>query len=135
MSTVTSDFNHSSKYYINYTPTNLSAEMMSTHLRMIVKTVVDRIVDLRIQILDQAWNIVQTPIQFFPVNALRKVELWIENSEPHKCFLHLFGKDFLDAFIAETNLLEGKLLLKWHLGSCSWLKTCRSWRTFSIFGK
>ena len=29
----------------------------------------------------------------------------------------LFGKQFLDAFIAETNLLGGKSFLKSHLGS------------------
>ena len=30
-------------------------------------------------------------------------------------FLHLFGEEFLDALIAETNLLEGKTLSKGHL--------------------
>ena len=38
-------------------------------------------------------------------------------------FLHLFGKQFSDAVIAETNLLEGKILSKCHLGSCSRLET------------
>ena len=30
-------------------------------------------------------------------------------------FLAFFGKKFLDAFIAETNLLDGKIVLKNHL--------------------
>ena len=41
-----------------------------------------------------------------------EIALWSEDSQPHKYFLHLFGKQFLDAFIAETNLLEEKILSK-----------------------
>ena len=37
--------------------------------------------------------------------------------------MHLYGEEFLDALIAEENLLEGKILLKGHLGSCSRLET------------
>ena len=40
-----------------------------------------------------------------------------------ECFLHLYGEEFLDALIAEENLLEGKILLKSHLVSCSRLET------------
>ena len=94
---------------------------------MMVKTVVDRILDSRIQILvlDQPWTIVLTPIQLS--------ELWIEDFQPHEYFLHSFGKEFLDVFIVEINLLEGKILSKGHLGSYSWLETYQSWRTFSMF--
>ena len=34
------------------------------------------------------------------------------NTQPHEYFLHLFGEEFLDALIAETNLLEGKVAHK-----------------------
>ena len=38
-------------------------------------------------------------------------------------FLHLYGEEVLDALIAEENLLEGKVLLKSRLVSCSRLET------------
>ena len=61
------------------------------------------------------------------------IALWSEDSQPHRYFLHLFGTQFLDAFIAETNLLEEKTFLKDHLGSCSRLQTYKPRRTFNIF--
>ena len=84
---------------------------------MMVKTVVD-------SGRYRASNIVPTPIQFSPVNI--PGALWIEDSQPHEYFLHLFGKLFLDGFIAERNLLEGKILPKGYLGNCSQLGTYRS---------
>ena len=42
--------------------------------------------------------------------------------------------EFLDALIAKTNLLEGNILLKSHLGSCSCLETYQLYRTSSILG-
>ena len=61
----------------------------------------------------------------FPVNTPGKVDCNM-NSQPHEYFLHLFGKEFLDAIIAETNLLEGTILSKDHLGGCSRLVTYQS---------
>ena len=105
---------------------------------MIVKTVVDRAGGIKT--LDQALNIVPTPTQFSPGVLLilqeRQTTLWIEDPQPHEYFLHLFGKAFLDAVIAETNFkIKGRIYSKVHLGSCSLLETyhCQSWRTFSIF--
>ena len=37
-------------------------------------------------------------------------------------FLHLSGEEVLDALIAKTNLLEGKLFWKSYLGGCSIIK-------------
>ena len=79
-----------------------------------------------IRIFDQAWNIVPTPIQFSPANTPGKVECIIEDSQPHEYFLHLNGKEFLDVFIAYTNLKEGKIISKGHLGSCSLLETYKN---------
>ena len=39
----------------------------------------------------------------------------MEDSQSHEYFFHLFGKELLEAFIAETNLLEGQILSKVHL--------------------
>ena len=85
-----------------------------------------------------AWVIknVPTQIQFSLVNTpwkIEKLKLWIEYLQPHDYFFHLFGKEFLDAFIAETNLLARWKISKGHLRSCSWLETYYSWRTLSIF--
>ena len=71
-----------------------------------------------------ASNIVATPIQFSPFNTFNtKSTVSYEDSQPHEYFLHLFGKQFLDTFIAETNLFKGKIIPKDHLGSCSQLET------------
>ena len=48
-----------------------------------------------------------------------------ENSQPHEYYLHLFGEEFLDALIAETNISPWELL--------SEMETYQSSRTVSIF--
>ena len=49
-----------------------------------------------------------------------------ENSQPHEYYLHLFGEEFLDALIAETNISPWELL--------SEMETYQSSRTVRIFG-
>ena len=46
----------------------------------------------------------------------------MEDSQSHEYFLYLFGKELLDAFIVETNLLEEQILSKVHLAevALSW---------------
>ena len=74
-------------------------------------------------------------MQFSPVNTPGRVDsLWIEGPQPHEYFLHLFGKEHLDAFIAETNLLEGKILSKGHLGSCFCLEPISHEELLVFFG-
>ena len=51
--------------------------------------------ELWIQILDQAWNIAPTPIQFSPAITPGKVDPIIEDSQPHEYFWHLNGKELL----------------------------------------
>ena len=59
--------------------------------------------------MDQALNIVLAQIKFSPVNSPGKVDCIMNwRYSPHEYFLHLFGKDFLDVFIAETKFLDGK---------------------------
>ena len=48
-----------------------------------------------------------------------------ENSQPHEYYLHLFGEEFLDTLIAETNISPWELL--------SEMETYQSSRTVSIF--
>ena len=61
--------------------------------------------------MDQDLNIVPTQIHFLLLILHEKqTALWIEDRQPHEYLLHLFGKEFLDAFIAETNSLDGHLL-------------------------
>ena len=66
-----------------------------------------------------ASNIVPAPIQFPLDNTPGKVDS-IMNCifSAHEYFLYLFSKQFLYAFIAVANLLEGKILSEGHLGSC-----------------
>ena len=83
--------------------------------------------------MDQDLNIVPTQIQFSPVNTPGKVDCIMNwwSSQPHEYFLHLFGKELLDVFIAETNLLNGqfrKVTLEIALG---WKPV--SHEVFSIF--
>ena len=90
---------------------------------MLVKTVIERIVDSDLgSSLKYCSNTANTT---FPVNTPGKVDCNM-NSQPHEYFLHLFGKEFLDAIIAETNLLAGTILSKYHLGGCSRLVTYQS---------
>ena len=53
----------------------------------------------------------------------------MEDAQLFEYFLHLSGKEFLDVFVAETSLLEGKSLSKGHLGSCPRLENYQSRRT------
>ena len=57
-----------------------------------------------IQILDPPQDVIPTLIQFSLVNTPGQVNCISEDSLPHEFFLHLFGEEFLDALIAETNL-------------------------------
>ena len=48
-----------------------------------------------------------------------------ENSHPHEYYLYLFGEEFLDALMAETNISPWEFL--------SEMETYQSSRTISIF--
>ena len=70
---------------------------------MMVKRVINRFGQW-IQILDQAADIVPTPIQYFPVNTLRQADFLSEDPQPCEYFLYLLCEEFLDMLIAKTNL-------------------------------
>ena len=76
--------------------------------------------DQWIQIADQASDIIPTAIDFSPINTPGPVDCVSKDSKPHEYFLHLFGEEFLNNVIADTNLYtERKIRLKSNLGSSS----------------
>ena len=84
--------------------------------------------DQWIQIADQASDIIPTAIDFSPINTPGPVDCVCKDSKPHEYFLHLFGEEFLDTVVADTNLYaERKITSKGNLGSssrfCKWKPT------------
>ena len=81
-----------------------------------VITVVDRVVDS-----DVGYSLkylFQHQYNFLLLLQDRQTVLLVNtatNTQLHEHFLHLFGEEFLDALIAETNLLEEKILSKVYL--------------------
>ena len=74
--------------------------------------------DQWIQIADQASDTIPTAIDFSPNYTLRPVDCVSKDSKTHEYFLHLFGEEFLDTVIADTNLYaERKIISKGNLGS------------------
>ena len=106
-----SDSYHLDEYYENYISWDLSAA---------IDTQNQNNDDQWIQIADQALDIIPTAIDFSPINTPGPVNCVSKNSKPHDYFLHLFGEEFLDTVIADTNLYaERKITLKGNLGSSS----------------
>ena len=60
--------------------------------------------DQWIQIADQASDIIPTAIDFSPINTPGPVDCVSKDSKPHAYFLHLFGEEFFDTVVADTNL-------------------------------
>ena len=125
-STVTSDFNHPSKEYINCISSGLSAEMMSTQNNG----------------QNSGWScglwswikLVPIQIQFYPVNTPGKADCIMNwRSSATLVFLAFIWEEFLHVFIASRNNLNRWKISKGHLRSYSRLETYQSWRTFSIF--
>ena len=76
--------------------------------------------DQWIQIADQASDIIPTAINFSHINTARPVDCVSKDSKPHEYFLNLFGEEFLNNVIADTNLYtERKITSKSNLGSSS----------------
>ena len=76
--------------------------------------------DQWIPITDQASDIIPPAIDFSPINTPGPVDCVCKDSKPHEYFLHLFGEEFLDTVIADTNLYaERKIISKGNLGSSS----------------
>ena len=74
-STVTSDFNHPSKEYINCISSGLSAEMMSTQNNGQNSGAVDY--DLGSSLFQYKYNFTQSILQE------KQTALWIEDPQPH----------------------------------------------------
>ena len=75
--------------------------------------------DQWIQIADQARDI-PTAIDFSPTNTPGPVDCVSKDSKPHEYYLYLFGQEFLDTVIADTNLhAEKKITSKDNLESSS----------------
>ena len=106
-----SDSYYSDEYYENNISRDLSAA---------VDTQNQNNDDQWIQIADQASDTIPTAIDFSPNYTPRPVDCVSKDSKPHEYFLHLFGEEFLDTVIADTNLYaERKIILKGNLGSSS----------------
>ena len=76
--------------------------------------------DQWIQIADQASDIIPTTIDFSPINTPGPVDCVCKDSKPHEYFLHLFGEEFLNTVVADTNLYaERKITSKGNLESSS----------------
>ena len=74
--------------------------------------------DQWIQIADQASDTIPTAIAFSPNYTPIPVDCASKDSKTHEYFLHLFGEEFLDTVIADTNLYaERKIISKGNLGS------------------
>ena len=81
--------------------------------------------DQWIQIADQASDIIPTAIDFSLNNTPGPVDCVSKDSKPHEYFLHLFGEEFLNTVVADTNLYaERKITSKDNLESlsqsCKW---------------
>ena len=101
---------YSDEYYENDTSRDLSAAVDTQNQND----------DQWIQIADQASDIIPTSIDFSPINTPGPVDCISKDSKPHEYFLHLFGEEFLDTAVADTNLyVERKITSKGTLGSSS----------------
>ena len=98
----TSDFNQACEDSVNHICPQIYL-LRWWALRMMVKTVTDRasLSGFRSRIK----QIIPTPIQF--TNTL--MHGISQNSHKHKYFWHLFGEEFLDPLVAETNWEESYL--------------------------
>ena len=102
---------YSDEYYENHISWDLSAA---------VETQNQNNDDQWIQIADQASDIIPTAIDSSHINTAWPVDCVSKDSKPHEYFLHLFGEEFLNNVIADTNLYtERKIRLKSNLGSSS----------------
>ena len=111
-----SDSCHSDESYENNISWDLSAAMDTQNQNNN---------DQWIQIADQVPDIIPTVIDFSPINTTEPVDCVSKDSKPHDYFLQLFGEEFLDTVIADTNLYaERKITSKGNLGSssqfCKW---------------
>ena len=76
--------------------------------------------DQWIQIADQAWDTISTAIDFSPNYSPRPVDCVSKDSKTHEYIFYLFGEEFLDTVIADTNLCaERKIISKGNHGSSS----------------
>ena len=104
-----SDSYYSDEYYENNISRDLSAA---------VDTQNQNNDDQWIQIADQASDTIPTAIAFSPNYTPIPVDCASKDSKTHEYFLHLFGEEFLDTVIADTNLYaERKIISKGNLGS------------------
>ena len=104
-----SDSYYSDEYYENNISRDLSAA---------VDTQNQNNDDQWIQIADQASDTIPTAIDFSPNYTPTPVDCVRKDSKTHEYFLHLFGEEFLDTVIADTNLYaERKIISKGNLGS------------------
>ena len=104
-----SDSYYSDEYYENNISRDLSAA---------VDTQNQNNDDQWIQIADQASDTIPTAIDFSPNYTPIPVDCASKDSKTHEYFLHLFGEEFLDTVIADTNLYaERKIISKGNLGS------------------
>ena len=75
----------------------------------------------------------RSSFRYYP-NTPRPVDCVSKDSKTHEYFLHLFGEEFLDTVIADTNLYaERKIILKGNLGSSSQFHKWKPTNRFSIF--
>ena len=89
------DFYYSDEYYENDISQDLSAA---------VDTQNQNNDDQWIKIAGQASDIIPTAIDFSPINTPGPVDCVSKDSKPHAYFLHLFGEEFFDTVVADTNL-------------------------------
>ena len=112
----TSSESDSDSYYSDeYQENNISRDLSAA-----VDTQNQNNDDQWIQIADQASDIIPTATDFSPINTPGPVDCVSKDSRPHDYFLHLFGEEFLDTVIADTNLYaDRKITSKGNLGSSS----------------
>ena len=78
-----------------------------------------------------SFRYIPTSIDFSPINTPGPVDCVSKDSKPHEYFLHLFGEEFLDTVIADTNLYaERKIILKGNLGSSSQFHKMETYKLF-----
>ena len=81
-----------------------------------------------LEIANQASDIISKTIEFSPINTPGPVDCVREDSKPHHYFLYLFGEEFLDTIVADTNLYAERKTLEVHLnfvnGNLQVMKSC-----------
>ena len=109
----TSESGSDSYYLDEYYENNISRDLSAA-----VDTQNQNNDDQWIQIADQASDTIPTAIDFSPNYTPTPVDCVRKDSKTHEYFLHLFGEEFLDTVIADTNLYaERKIISKGNLGS------------------